>query len=159
MTLDEVMVTLDEVMGRTVQTSWENTLAIRRVFIPHQFVWLRCFVVFQCARHDEAWMVLRKVHDTNWKAKGEPERVFTVRTFMSLTVMFFLNYSVFFCTATLFLYVIDQHTLTVWFVLSPYSKKLIGSMPVTEGLFFYYYPVWARSSSSSHAKPLNIYVV
>ncbi|KAL0978007.1 hypothetical protein UPYG_G00164650 [Umbra pygmaea] len=30
------------------------------------------------ARHDEAWMVLRQVHDTNWKAKGEPERVFTV---------------------------------------------------------------------------------
>uniref|UniRef100_A0A3P9JII9 Synaptic vesicle glycoprotein 2Ba n=1 Tax=Oryzias latipes TaxID=8090 RepID=A0A3P9JII9_ORYLA len=30
------------------------------------------------ARHDEAWMILRRVHDTNWKAKGEPERVFTV---------------------------------------------------------------------------------
>uniref|UniRef100_A0A8C5AY20 Synaptic vesicle glycoprotein 2Ba n=1 Tax=Gadus morhua TaxID=8049 RepID=A0A8C5AY20_GADMO len=30
------------------------------------------------ARHDEAWMILRNVHDTNWKAKGEPERVFTV---------------------------------------------------------------------------------
>uniref|UniRef100_A0A8C5D6M7 Synaptic vesicle glycoprotein 2B-like n=1 Tax=Gouania willdenowi TaxID=441366 RepID=A0A8C5D6M7_GOUWI len=30
------------------------------------------------ARHDEAWMILRQVHDTNWKAKGEPERVFTV---------------------------------------------------------------------------------
>ncbi|XP_055756059.1 synaptic vesicle glycoprotein 2Ba [Salvelinus fontinalis] len=29
-------------------------------------------------RHDEAWMILRQVHDTNWKAKGEPERVFTV---------------------------------------------------------------------------------
>lgn len=35
-----------------------------------------CFV--QNARHDEAWMILRQVHDTNWKAKGEPERVFTV---------------------------------------------------------------------------------
>ena len=23
-------------------------------------------------------MILRNVHDTNWKAKGEPERVFTV---------------------------------------------------------------------------------
>lgn len=23
-------------------------------------------------------MILRQVHDTNWKAKGEPERVFTV---------------------------------------------------------------------------------
>ncbi|KAA0722878.1 Synaptic vesicle glycoprotein 2B [Triplophysa tibetana] len=28
------------------------------------------------ARHDEAWMILRQVHDTNWRAKGEPERVF-----------------------------------------------------------------------------------
>ncbi|KAA8595974.1 hypothetical protein FQN60_011265 [Etheostoma spectabile] len=33
--------------------------------------------LLESARHDEAWMVLRRVHDTNWKAKGEPERVFT----------------------------------------------------------------------------------
>nr|XP_033966436.1 LOW QUALITY PROTEIN: synaptic vesicle glycoprotein 2Ba [Pseudochaenichthys georgianus] len=33
--------------------------------------------LLEAARHDEAWMVLRRVHDTNWKAKGEPERVFT----------------------------------------------------------------------------------
>uniref|UniRef100_A0A8B9H7J2 Synaptic vesicle glycoprotein 2B-like n=1 Tax=Astyanax mexicanus TaxID=7994 RepID=A0A8B9H7J2_ASTMX len=30
------------------------------------------------ARHDEAWMILRQVHDTNWKAKGEPQKVFEV---------------------------------------------------------------------------------
>ncbi|KAL4623534.1 synaptic vesicle glycoprotein 2B-like [Arapaima gigas] len=29
-------------------------------------------------KHDEAWMILKRVHDTNWRAKGEPERVFTV---------------------------------------------------------------------------------
>uniref|UniRef100_A0A8C6TM94 Synaptic vesicle glycoprotein 2Ba n=1 Tax=Neogobius melanostomus TaxID=47308 RepID=A0A8C6TM94_9GOBI len=34
--------------------------------------------LLESARHDEAWMILRQVHDTNWKAKGEPERVFTV---------------------------------------------------------------------------------
>uniref|UniRef100_A0A3B5MKX7 Synaptic vesicle glycoprotein 2Ba n=1 Tax=Xiphophorus couchianus TaxID=32473 RepID=A0A3B5MKX7_9TELE len=39
---------------------------------------LLCVCGFQNARHDEAWMILRQVHDTNWKAKGEPERVFTV---------------------------------------------------------------------------------
>lgn len=39
-------------------------------------------LVFQNARHDEAWMILRRVHDTNWKAKGEPERVFTVRPYI-----------------------------------------------------------------------------
>ncbi|XP_060796450.1 synaptic vesicle glycoprotein 2Ba [Neoarius graeffei] len=33
------------------------------------------------ARHDEAWMILRRVHDTNWRAKGEPERVFQVSQF------------------------------------------------------------------------------
>uniref|UniRef100_A0A671L941 Synaptic vesicle glycoprotein 2B-like n=1 Tax=Sinocyclocheilus anshuiensis TaxID=1608454 RepID=A0A671L941_9TELE len=30
------------------------------------------------AKHDEAWMILKQVHDTNWRARGEPERVFTV---------------------------------------------------------------------------------
>uniref|UniRef100_A0AAY4BAZ1 Major facilitator superfamily (MFS) profile domain-containing protein n=1 Tax=Denticeps clupeoides TaxID=299321 RepID=A0AAY4BAZ1_9TELE len=34
--------------------------------------------LLEVCRHDEAWMILRQVHDTNWKAKGEPERVFTV---------------------------------------------------------------------------------
>ncbi|KAL0968060.1 hypothetical protein UPYG_G00261790 [Umbra pygmaea] len=30
------------------------------------------------AKHDEAWMILKNVHDTNWRAKGQPERVFQV---------------------------------------------------------------------------------
>ncbi|XP_074487630.1 synaptic vesicle glycoprotein 2B-like isoform X1 [Sebastes fasciatus] len=30
------------------------------------------------AKHDEAWMILKQVHDTNWRAKGQPEKVFTV---------------------------------------------------------------------------------
>ncbi|KAK9517297.1 hypothetical protein VZT92_025180 [Zoarces viviparus] len=30
------------------------------------------------AKHDEAWMILKLVHDTNWRAKGQPEKVFTV---------------------------------------------------------------------------------
>ncbi|XP_070763352.1 synaptic vesicle glycoprotein 2B-like isoform X2 [Enoplosus armatus] len=29
-------------------------------------------------KHDEAWMILKQVHDTNWRAKGKPEKVFTV---------------------------------------------------------------------------------
>ncbi len=37
------------------------------------------FCEFQTARHDEAWMILKRVHDTNWRAKGEPERVFQVK--------------------------------------------------------------------------------
>lgn len=29
-------------------------------------------------KHDEAWMILKQVHDTNMRAKGTPEKVFTV---------------------------------------------------------------------------------
>ncbi|XP_051907483.1 synaptic vesicle glycoprotein 2C-like [Hippocampus zosterae] len=32
----------------------------------------------QMGKHDEAWMVLKRIHDTNMRARGEPERVFTV---------------------------------------------------------------------------------
>lgn len=39
------------------------------------FPFLWCF---QIGKHDEAWMILKQVHDTNMRAKGEPERVFTV---------------------------------------------------------------------------------
>uniref|UniRef100_A0A8B9RHE0 Synaptic vesicle glycoprotein 2A n=1 Tax=Astyanax mexicanus TaxID=7994 RepID=A0A8B9RHE0_ASTMX len=31
-------------------------------------------------KHDEAWMILKQVHDTNMRAKGYPERVFSVST-------------------------------------------------------------------------------
>ncbi|KAM4568633.1 synaptic vesicle glycoprotein 2A [Fundulus diaphanus] len=31
-------------------------------------------------KHDEAWMILKQVHDTNMRAKGYPERVFSVTT-------------------------------------------------------------------------------
>ncbi|MGH0186127.1 UNVERIFIED_CONTAM: hypothetical protein FKN15_020312 [Acipenser sinensis] len=31
-------------------------------------------------KHDEAWMILKQVHDTNMRAKGHPERVFSVTT-------------------------------------------------------------------------------
>ncbi|XP_016109985.1 synaptic vesicle glycoprotein 2C-like [Sinocyclocheilus grahami] len=32
----------------------------------------------QVGKHDEAWMVLKQIHDTNMRARGEPEKVFTV---------------------------------------------------------------------------------
>lgn len=40
---------------------------------------------FQMGKHDEAWMILKQVHDTNMRAKGEPERVFTVSFTKPLT--------------------------------------------------------------------------
>ena len=33
---------------------------------------------YQMGKHDEAWMILKHVHDTNMRAKGAPEKVFTV---------------------------------------------------------------------------------
>lgn len=41
---------------------------------------------FQHAKHDEAWMILKHVHDSNWRAKGEPERVFTVRDLLTAQI-------------------------------------------------------------------------
>ncbi|XP_035245735.1 synaptic vesicle glycoprotein 2C-like [Anguilla anguilla] len=32
----------------------------------------------EVGKHDEAWMVLKRIHDTNMRARGEPEKVFTV---------------------------------------------------------------------------------
>lgn len=32
----------------------------------------------QVGKHDEAWMVLKHIHDTNMRARGQPEKVFTV---------------------------------------------------------------------------------
>lgn len=34
--------------------------------------------LLEMGKHDEAWMILKKVHDTNMRAKGTPEKVFTV---------------------------------------------------------------------------------
>ena len=39
--------------------------------------------VSQNAKHDEAWMILKQVHDTNWRAKGQLEKVFQVSTDMT----------------------------------------------------------------------------
>lgn len=42
-------------------------------------------------KHDEAWMVLKQIHDTNMRARGEPERVFTVSTRRPLTILHILH--------------------------------------------------------------------
>ena len=34
----------------------------------------------QNGKHDEGWMILKQVHDTNMRAKGHPEKVFSVST-------------------------------------------------------------------------------
>ncbi|XP_029619073.1 synaptic vesicle glycoprotein 2C isoform X2 [Salmo trutta] len=32
----------------------------------------------EVGKHDEAWMILKQIHDTNMQARGQPEKVFTV---------------------------------------------------------------------------------
>ncbi|XP_023599816.1 synaptic vesicle glycoprotein 2B [Myotis lucifugus] len=46
--------------------------------------------LLEMGKHDEAWMILKKVHDTNMRAKGTPEKVFTPSTenYYGLTVWF-----------------------------------------------------------------------
>lgn len=41
---------------------------------------INVYVILQNGKHDEAWMILKQVHDTNMRAKGHPERVFSVST-------------------------------------------------------------------------------
>ena len=41
----------------------------------------------QVGKHDEAWMILKQIHDTNMRARGQPEKVFTV----SVCVFLFRN--------------------------------------------------------------------
>ncbi|OWK09730.1 SV2C [Cervus elaphus hippelaphus] len=36
--------------------------------------------LLEVGKHDEAWMILKLIHDTNMRARGQPEKVFTVST-------------------------------------------------------------------------------
>lgn len=49
-------------------------------FFSFCFFYVMAFGSLQTGKHDEAWMVLKHIHDTNMRARGEPERVFTVST-------------------------------------------------------------------------------
>ncbi|XP_075447431.1 synaptic vesicle glycoprotein 2C [Ascaphus truei] len=35
--------------------------------------------LLEIGKHDEAWMILKQIHDTNMRARGQPEKVFTVQ--------------------------------------------------------------------------------
>ncbi|KAM9328844.1 synaptic vesicle glycoprotein 2C [Gastrophryne carolinensis] len=35
--------------------------------------------LLETGKHDEAWMILKQIHDTNMRARGQPEKVFTVQ--------------------------------------------------------------------------------
>uniref|UniRef100_A0A8D0BJK2 Synaptic vesicle glycoprotein 2C n=1 Tax=Salvator merianae TaxID=96440 RepID=A0A8D0BJK2_SALMN len=35
--------------------------------------------LLEAGKHDEAWMILKQIHDTNMRARGQPEKVFTVK--------------------------------------------------------------------------------
>ncbi|CAG6010762.1 unnamed protein product [Menidia menidia] len=60
---------LDELVNMGDNTAW------------HQKWRMKLTALFQQnGKHDEAWMILKQVHDTNMRAKGYPERVFSVTT-------------------------------------------------------------------------------
>lgn len=50
--------------------------------VPLMSLILCCLHIYlpscQVGKHDEAWMILKQIHDTNMRARGQPEKVFTV---------------------------------------------------------------------------------
>uniref|UniRef100_A0A665X283 Synaptic vesicle glycoprotein 2C-like n=1 Tax=Echeneis naucrates TaxID=173247 RepID=A0A665X283_ECHNA len=69
----------------------------------------------ETGKHDEAWMVLKHIHDTNMRARGEPERVFTVSTRRAASPPIWLTFM------RCFNYPVKDNTMklaAVWFTLS-----------------------------------------
>jgi hypothetical protein len=50
----------------------------RDVFRLCVFLMNYAIISQQNGKHDEGWMILKQVHDTNMRAKGHPEKVFSV---------------------------------------------------------------------------------
>lgn len=49
-----------------------------------RFLFFTCLPSCQVGKHDEAWMILKQIHDTNMRARGQPEKVFTVSVCLSV---------------------------------------------------------------------------
>uniref|UniRef100_A0A674N1N1 Synaptic vesicle glycoprotein 2A n=1 Tax=Takifugu rubripes TaxID=31033 RepID=A0A674N1N1_TAKRU len=76
-------------------------------------------------KHDEGWMILKQVHDTNMRAKGYPERVFSVSICVKISL--YQNYkqrlsstpeykrTTFMLMAVWFTMSFSYYGLTVWF--------------------------------------------
>uniref|UniRef100_A0A8P4KKN5 Synaptic vesicle glycoprotein 2A n=1 Tax=Dicentrarchus labrax TaxID=13489 RepID=A0A8P4KKN5_DICLA len=68
-------------------------------------------------KHDEAWMILKQVHDTNMRAKGYPERVFSVSHTHNFLTIFSPEYrrTTYMMMAVWFSMSFSYYGLTVWF--------------------------------------------
>uniref|UniRef100_A0A8C8CM54 Synaptic vesicle glycoprotein 2A n=1 Tax=Oncorhynchus tshawytscha TaxID=74940 RepID=A0A8C8CM54_ONCTS len=71
-------------------------------------------------KHDEGWMILKQVHDTNMRAKGHPEKVFSVsisETHINFLAIFNPEYrrTTFMMMAVWFTMSFSYYGLTVWF--------------------------------------------
>uniref|UniRef100_A0A4W5KNY1 Synaptic vesicle glycoprotein 2Ca n=1 Tax=Hucho hucho TaxID=62062 RepID=A0A4W5KNY1_9TELE len=69
----------------------------------------------EVGKHDEAWMILKQIHDTNMRARGQPEKVFTVSFFQPVLVLILVNF------IKCFDYPLKENTIKlaiVWFTLS-----------------------------------------
>ncbi|XP_053128490.1 synaptic vesicle glycoprotein 2B isoform X2 [Hemicordylus capensis] len=71
--------------------------------------------LLEIGKHDEAWMILKQIHDTNMRAKGEPERVFTVldNVLYCLTAQYRMN--TLFLAVVWFTMALSYYGLIVWF--------------------------------------------
>ena len=47
-------------------------------YVPYATHLTPVLSLWQNGKHDEGWMILKQVHDTNMRAKGFPEKVFSV---------------------------------------------------------------------------------
>uniref|UniRef100_A0AAY5KQA7 Synaptic vesicle glycoprotein 2A n=1 Tax=Esox lucius TaxID=8010 RepID=A0AAY5KQA7_ESOLU len=102
-------------------------------------------------KHDEAWMILKQVHDTNMRAKGYPERVFSVNIHSRVTsfVIFLVCVRVCVCVCACACMLAHKTSLQVWSnflaIFSPeYRRTTLMMMAVWFSMSFSYYglTVW-----------------
>uniref|UniRef100_A0A7N8X584 Synaptic vesicle glycoprotein 2Ca n=1 Tax=Mastacembelus armatus TaxID=205130 RepID=A0A7N8X584_9TELE len=81
----------------------------------------------EVGKHDEAWMILKQIHDTNMRARGQPEKVFTV--------------SVCFCCALAWLgFLVSRTKINIICLIDVAS--VFGHHCITSGRRYYGLSVW-----------------
>ncbi|XP_006771850.1 PREDICTED: synaptic vesicle glycoprotein 2B [Myotis davidii] len=71
--------------------------------------------LLEMGKHDEAWMILKKVHDTNMRAKGTPEKVFTVWDNAQYCLLGPYRMNTLVLAVVWFTMAFSYYGLTVWF--------------------------------------------
>ena len=76
-------------------------------YVPYATHLTPVLSLWQNGKHDEGWMILKQVHDTNMRAKGFPEKVFSVSipTLRLVQFLFFFQGLKFLPTSTFYVFV------------------------------------------------------